>query len=73
MSTINKVTSDALREMAVGETRIFDLLGDNEAQAKAANSGKAIAYRLQWELGCKFTAQIDRVNSKLIITKYAQS
>lgn len=62
-----KVTSDALRKMEIGQTVTFDL-----PDADAINSGKAIAYRLQHSLRCKFSAISDYVNNRLTITKNAQ-
>lgn len=63
----NKVTSEALREMQIGQTLTFDL-----PDADAINTGKAIAYRLQNSLGCKFSAVSDFANNKLTITKNAR-
>lgn len=62
-----KVTSDALRKMAIGQTVTFEL-----PDADAINCGKAIAYRLQNSLRCKFSAISDYVNNRLTITKNAQ-
>lgn len=64
MPTKDKVTSDALRGMAIGETLTFEL-----PNADAVNSGKAVAYRLQHSLGCKFSAVSDYANNKLTLTK----
>lgn len=50
--------------MAVGETLTFEL-----PNADAVNSGKAVAYRLQHSLGCKFSAVSDYANNKLTLTK----
>lgn len=61
-----KVTSEALRKMEIGQTITFDL-----PDADAINSGKAIAYRLQHSLRCKFRSTADYVNNRLTITKYA--
>lgn len=62
-----KVTSEALRKMEIGQTVTFEL-----PDADAINSGKAIAYRLQNSLRCKFSAISDYVNNRLTITKNAQ-
>lgn len=62
-----KVTSDALRKMEIGQTETFDL-----PDADAINSGKAIAYRLQNSLRCKFSAISDYTNNRLTLTKNAQ-
>lgn len=62
-----KVTSDALRRMKIGQTETFDL-----PDADAINSGKAIAYRLQNSLCCKFSAISDYANNRLTITKNAR-
>lgn len=59
-----KVTSDALRKMKIGRTVTFKL-----PDADAINSGKAIAYRMQHSLQCKFTAVSDYANNLLTITK----
>lgn len=69
METGDKVTSDALRAMAVGKTVAFRLPAKEPHLSRAVNSGKTIAYRLQRELGCKFTALTDFDNAVLIITK----
>ena len=50
--------------MEMGETITFRL-----ADANAINTGKAIAYRLQNSLGCKFSAESDFSNNTLTITK----
>lgn len=61
-----KVTSAALRKMEIGQTVTFDL-----PDADAINSGKAIAYRLQNSLRCKFSAVSDYANYRLTLTKNA--
>lgn len=68
-----KVTSDALRKMEIGQTVTFELPRQEPYLSRAVNSGKAIAYRLQRELRCKFTAETDFDNATLTLTKYAQS
>ena len=62
-----KVTSEALRQMEIGQTVTFEL-----PDADAINSGKAIAYRLQNSLCCKFSAVSDYANNRLAITKNAR-
>ncbi len=62
-----KVTSDALRKMKIGQTETFDL-----PDADSINSGKAIAYRLQNSLRCKFSAISDYANNRLTLTKNAR-
>lgn len=62
-----KVTSEALRKMEIGQTVTFEL-----PDADAINSGKAIAYRLQNSLRCKFSAVSDYANNRLTLTKNAQ-
>lgn len=62
-----KVTSEALRKMEIGQTITFDL-----PDADAINSGKAIAYRVQHSLRCKFSTVSDYTNNRLTITKNAQ-
>lgn len=68
-----KVTCEALRQMKTGQTVTFRLPEREPWLSRAVNSGKAIAYRLQRELGCKFTAATDFDNATLTITKNAQS
>ena len=63
-ATLKKVTSERLRDMAMGEELTFELPNSN-----AINSGKAIAYRLQHSLGCKFSAVSDYANNTLKIIK----
>ncbi|MCM1020861.1 MAG: hypothetical protein NC403_01490 [Muribaculaceae bacterium] len=60
----NKVTTETLREMQVGETIVFVL-----PDASAINTGKAIAYRLGPMLRCRFRAASDFVNNTLSLTK----
>lgn len=60
----DKVTSEALRKMEVGETVVFGL-----PDASAINTGKAIAYRLGPMLRCKFRAASDFINNTLTLTK----
>lgn len=60
----NKVTTEALREMAMGETVVFAL-----PDAAAINTGKAIAYRVRHVLQCRFKAASDFVNNTLTLTK----
>lgn len=62
-----KVTSEALRKMEIGQTKTFEL-----PDADAINSGKAIAYRLQNSLRCKFSAVSDYAHNKLTLTKNAR-
>lgn len=59
-----KVTSDELREMKMGRTETYQL-----GSASEVNSGAALAYRLQYELGCKFQTKTDRENNRLTISK----
>lgn len=59
-----KVTSEALRKMEIGQTVTFEL-----PDANAIDSGKAIAYRLQNSLHCKFSAVSDYANNLLTLTK----
>lgn len=61
---MEKVTRDALRAMAIGETRTFQL-----PDAQACDNGKSVAYQLQNQLHCKFSAQTDYVSNQLTITK----
>lgn len=59
-----KVTAEALRRMAIGETKTFEL-----ANAAAIQSGKAMAYTAQHTLGCRFRAESDFANNRLTLTK----
>lgn len=61
---MEKVTRQALREMAMGETRVFEL-----PSAAACESGATTAYRAQHFLDCRFRVHSDYVNRKLTITK----
>lgn len=67
-----KVTSDALRKMAIGQTVPFKMPTTEPYLSRAINSGKTTAYRLQRELCCRFTTVADYDNALLIITKNAQ-
>lgn len=67
MEKKQKVTSEALRKMKIGKTVTFEL-----RDADAINSGKAIAYRLQNSLRCKFSAVSDYTNNRLTLTKNAR-
>lgn len=67
-----KVTSAALREMPIGQSRTFQMPRNEPHLSRAVNSGKAIAYRLQRELCCTFTAATDYDNATLTITKLAK-
>lgn len=60
----NKVTTETLREIQVGDTIVFAL-----PDASAINTGKAIAYRLGPILRCRFRAASDFVNNTLTLTK----
>lgn len=60
----NKVTTEALRKMQVGETIVFAL-----PDASAINTGKAIAYRAKHILRCQFKAASDFANNTLTLTK----
>ena len=59
-----KVTTDDLRDMAVGKTETYQLGSVGEV-----NSGASLAYRLQHELDCKFKTETDREKYRLKITK----
>ena len=63
---MEKVTRDALRAMAVGETRTFEL-----PDAQACDNGKSTAYQMQNLLRCRFSVSTDYVNNRLSITKNA--
>lgn len=66
---MKRVTVDALRNMAMGETEVFDLPSQEPFLSRAVNSGKTLAYMKQRELNCKFSAVTDFENAKLTITK----
>lgn len=72
MADKEKVTSDALRKMAIGSTAVFRLPQSEPYLSRAANSSKSIAYRLQRELRCAFQITTDFDNAVLIITKNAR-
>jgi len=63
---MDRVTRDALRAMAIGETRSFDL-----PNAQACDNGKSVAYQMQNLLRCRFSVSTDYVNYRLTITKSA--
>jgi hypothetical protein len=63
---MERVTRDALRAMAVGETRTFEL-----PDAQACDNGKSTAYQMQNLLRCRFSVSTDYVNNRLTITKNA--
>ena len=68
----NKVTSQALRDMAIGSEKPFALPTREPYLSRAVNSGKAIAYRLQRELECSFRVTTDFDNATMYITKLAK-
>lgn len=61
---IDKVTSETLRKMDIGETIMFEL-----PNAASINSAKASAYRLVPILRCRFRAVSDFINNTLTLTK----
>lgn len=61
-----KVTREDLRNMQMGETKVFDLLN-----AQACDNGKSVAYQMQNLLGCKFSISTDYTSNRLTITKSA--
>lgn len=63
---MDRVTRDALRAMAIGETRSFDL-----PNAQACDNGKSVAYQMQNLLRCRFSVSTDYVSNRLTITKSA--
>ena len=63
----DKVTSDDLRQMEIGETRTFVL-----PDAGAIYSARATAFRIQNLLGCKFRTSADFNDNRLTITKTAR-
>lgn len=63
---MEKVTREDLRNMAMGETRTFDL-----PNAQQCDNGKSTAYQMQNLLGCKFSVETDYSTNSLKITKKA--
>lgn len=63
---MDRVTRDALRAMAIGETRSFEL-----PNAQACDNGKSVAYQMQNLLRCRFSVSTDYVSNRLTITKSA--
>lgn len=61
-----KLTRDDLRAIPEGETKTFAL-----PDAKACDSGKALAYQFQNLLGCKFSIRTDYSAKTLTITHKA--
>ena len=61
---MNKVTTEELRAMGVGDTLTFAL-----PDASAIYTGKALAYRLGPVLKCKFRALADFGKGTLAVTK----
>ena len=66
---VTTVTSAALRDMAIGESRTFKLPDHEPYLSRAVNNGKSIAYRLQREPECRSTAETDFDNATLTLTK----
>ena len=63
---MERVTREDLRNMAMGETRTFDL-----PNAQQCDNGKSTAYQMQNLLSCKFNVQTDYSKNQLTITKNA--
>jgi len=61
---MEKVTRSDLRNMAAGETRVFEL-----PNGRACDNAKSVAYQLQNVDGCKYSVDTDYTNSKISITK----
>ena len=59
-----KVTTEVLRDMEIGETRVFHV-GDSAS----IYSAQALAYRAQNLFGCKFVTEADHKNSVITISK----
>ena len=57
---VTTVTSAALRDMAIGESRTFKLPDHEPYLSRAVNNGKSIAYRLQRELKAVWQGTISR-------------
>lgn len=62
-----KVTRSLLREMKMGETRIFRV-----QNASAMDSAAVLAYQMQHHEQCKYICNKDHVNMLLKITKLAK-
>lgn len=60
----DKVTTEALRAMAMGETKVFHL-----PDSDAIDSGKALAYRIIHSERCRFKASSDYTEMTLTLTK----
>lgn len=69
MEKEKRVTSEALREMKMGQTVVFEMPRQEPWLSRAIDSGKTLAYRLQRPLNCRFTASSDFENATLTITK----
>lgn len=69
MQTTEKLTTEALRQMQMGEIRAFRLPKQEPYLSRAAATGKSLAYRVQREMECRFTATTDFDNAMLILTK----
>ncbi len=62
-----KVTVEALRDMAAGETVVFQL-----PSPMAVGSGQTLTYKMQHMLGCRFTTKGDYAACTLTVTKAAR-
>ena len=65
-NNMERITREDLRNMAMDETRTFDL-----PNAQQCDNGKSTAYQMQNLLGCKFSVQTDYSKNQLTITKNA--
>lgn len=59
-----RITTDALRAMALGQTRTFEL-----PDAAAIEAGKTLAYREARVSGCRFQAESDYAACRLTLKK----
>lgn len=59
-----RVTVEALRNMKIGETKVFHL-----PDARAIESGKALAYRTKHLLKCRFTMTSNFADNELVVRK----
>ena len=60
----DKVTTKILREMLPGEVRAFAF-----DDCAAIENGKALAYRAQHRLGCRFKAKSNYAEKTLVLIK----
>lgn len=67
MTYIKEINTKNLRELPVGETIVWVM-----RNASHIATAKAVAYRLQHELGCKFSCEANYKNQLLKVTKHGR-